>query len=331
MYIETTIHDYANCENTVASSFALREKPKDKKMNFHRSDGTQKICFGMREHGICKRLDAGQPCCFLHLDSSKCTECVDTEYLASSKCSVFWNCKSKHAKGRKSRAMKPSGTTGNMLRFVDVDSFQFGSPAIVGDDGEDDTDSDTLSADSDSGAIDLQPATRVFGRSGRGIRAAQYLDQTDYDDMMLADVPEHEHLAALVESVSDADICGNSGSHTGASRDSTYNGTSESNTSYDEQLVGLFDDLALSDGSGDEDPVGSTRAAVERGFPFFSQWRFQLAGLQIGREVVGAGATCTADRSANQVVRPGCLGLHSRRRDALTAAPQQDTAPLPNI
>ena len=59
------------------------------------------------------------------------------------------------------------------------------------------------------------------------------------------------------------------------------------------------------------------------------EWRFQLAGLQIGREVVGAGAT--ADRSANQVVRPGCLGLHSRRRDALTAAPQQDTAPLPNI
>ena len=45
--------------------------------------------------------------------------------------------------------------------------------------------------------------------------------------------------------------------------------------------------------------------------------------------MVGAGAT--ADRSANQVVRPGCLGLHSRRRDALTAAPQQDTAPLPNI
>jgi hypothetical protein len=62
--------------------------------------------------------------------------------------------------------------------------------------------------------------------------------------------------------------------------------------------------------------------------PLFSQWRFQLAGLQIGRKVVGAGAT--ADRSVNQAVRPGCLGLHSRRRDALTAAPQQDTAPLPN-
>jgi hypothetical protein len=43
--------------------------------------------------------------------------------------------------------------------------------------------------------------------------------------------------------------------------------------------------------------------------------------------VVGAGAT--ADRSANQVVRPGCLGLYSRRRDVLTAAPQQDAAPLP--
>ena len=67
---------------------------------------------------------------------------------------------------------------------------------------------------------------------------------------------------------------------------------------------------------------------VER-FPFFSQWRFQLAGLQIGREVVGAGAT--ADRPVNQVTRPGCLGLHNRRRDALTAAPQQDTAPHPSI
>ena len=137
-------------------------------MNFHSSDGTQKICFGMREHGICKRLDAGQPCGFLHLDFSKCTECVDTEYLASSKCSIFWNCKSKHAKDRKSRAMKPSSLAGNMLRSVDVDSFQFGSPAVVGDDGEDDTDSDTLSVDSGVSALD--PTARVFDRSGRGIR-----------------------------------------------------------------------------------------------------------------------------------------------------------------
>ena len=52
-----------------------------------------------------------------------------------------------------------------------MDSFQFGSPAVVGDDGEDDTDSDTLSADSGSGALD--PTARVFDRSGRGIRAAQ--------------------------------------------------------------------------------------------------------------------------------------------------------------
>ena len=36
----------------------------------------------------------------------------------------------------------------------------------------------------------------------------------------------------------------------------------------------------------------------------------------------------TADRPANQVARPGCLGLNSRRRDVLTVAPQQDhTAP----
>ena len=146
---------------------------------------------------------------------------------------------------------------------VDVDSFQFGSPAVVGDDGEDDTDSDTLSADSGTSALD--PTARVFDRSGRGIRAAQYIDQTDYDDMMLADVPEHEHSAALVESVSDADICGSSGSHTDASRDVTYDGTSESNASSDEQLVGLLDDLALSDGSSDEDPVDShDGAAVDR-------------------------------------------------------------------
>jgi hypothetical protein len=47
------------------------------------------------------------------------------------------------------------------------------------------------------------------------------------------------------------------------------------------------------------------------------------------RRVVGAGAT--ADRSADQVARPGCLGLNSRRRDALTTAPQQETAPHPSI
>ena len=72
--------------------------------------------------------------------------------------------------------MKPSGLAGNMLRsvesvvftgYVDVDSFQFGSPAVVGDDGEDDTGSDTLSADSGISALD--PTARVFDRSGRGI------------------------------------------------------------------------------------------------------------------------------------------------------------------
>ena len=233
-------------------------------MTFQNSDGSQKIFFGMRERGICKRLDVGQPCGFLHLNFSKCTECVDTEYLASSKCSIFWTCKSKHAKDRKSRAMKPGGTAGNMLRSVDVDSFQFGSPAIVGDDGEDDTDSDTLSASSVDSTLDLQPAARVFDRRGRGVKAAQYLDQTDYDDMVLADVPKHEHHATLMDFVNDADICGSSGSHTDASRDGTYNGTSESNNSSDEQLVGLLDDSALSDGSYVEDHVASTRAPVDR-------------------------------------------------------------------
>ena len=76
-------------------------------------------------------------------------------------------------------------------------------------------------------------------------------------------------------------------------------------------------------------PCARLERCEDGGFPFFPKWRFQLAGLQIGREVVGAGAT--ADRPADQVVRPGCLGLNSRRRDALTTAPQQETAPHPSI
>ena len=254
--IETTIHDYANSENTVASSFALREAPKDKRDPFKNGDGSQKICFGMREHGVCKRLQDGKKCGFFHMDFSKCTECVDTEYLATSKCPLFWTCKSKHSKDRKSKAMKPGNVSGQMLRSVD--SFQFGSPEIVGDTS---SDTDTLS-DADDVACEPLPArTFLPDRIGRGIRAAQYLDETDYDDMMLADVPEHERDAALVGSTSDADIRGSSGSHTDASRDSTYDGTSENGTSSDDQLLAeQLDGLALS--STDEDTDGSARDAT---------------------------------------------------------------------
>ena len=251
--IETTIHDYANSENTVASSFALRDAPRDKRDAFKNGDGSQKICFGMREHGVCKRLEDGKKCGFLHLDFSKCTECVNTEYLATSKCPLFWTCKSKHSKDRKSKSMKPGNVSGQMLRSVD--SSQFGSPEIVGDTS---SDTDTLS-DADDVTCEPLPARTILpDRIGRGIRAAQYLDETDYDDMMLADVPEHERDAALVGSTSDADIRGSSGPHTDASRDSTYAGTSENGTSSDDQLLAeQLDGLALS--STDEDTDGSAR------------------------------------------------------------------------
>ena len=254
--IETTIHDYANSANTVASSFALRDAPRDKGDAFKNGDGSQKICFGMREHGVCKRLEDGKKCGFLHLDFSKCTECVNTEYLATSKCPLFWTCKSKHSNDRKSKSMKPGNVSGQMLRSVD--SFQFGSPEIVGDTS---SDTDTLSDADDVTCGPLPARTTLPDRIGRGIRAAQYLDETDYDDMMLADVPEHERDAALVGSTSDADIRGSSGSHTDASHDSTYAGTSENDTSSDDQLLAeQLDGLALS--STDEDTDSSARDAT---------------------------------------------------------------------
>ena len=58
-----------------------------------------------------------------------------------------------------------------------------------------------------------------------------------------------------------------------------------------------------------------------RDSPFFQNGDFSS---------LDSGAGATVDRSTDQVVRPGCLGLNSRRKDALTAAPKQDTAPLPN-
>ena len=108
-------------------------------MNPLNHDGTQKVCFSMRETGICVREARGETCGMLHLDFAAVKECTDSDYVTGPdhRCSNVWKCLSKHPKDRKTRALKATKAAGNMLRSIDVDKFQGGQPAVAGDSSDD--------------------------------------------------------------------------------------------------------------------------------------------------------------------------------------------------
>ena len=133
--IWTTIREYPISENQsqrAASSFGFQGR---QPMNPLNHDGTQKVCFSMRETGTCVREARGEACGMLHLDFSAVKECTDSDYVngADHRCSNVWKCHSKHPKDRKTRALKATKAAGQMLRSIDVDKFQSGQPAMAGD------------------------------------------------------------------------------------------------------------------------------------------------------------------------------------------------------
>ena len=74
----------------------------------------------------------------------------------------------------------------------------------------------------------VAPAFLVSSRANFGVPAKLHIDETDYADRMLEDVPADEFAAAVLEPVDDAEIWGsNSGSNTDVS-DQTYSGGSAS-------------------------------------------------------------------------------------------------------
>ena len=68
----------------------------------------------------------------------------------------------------------------------------------------------------------MAPALRTSSRANFGVPAKLYINETDYADRMLEDVPADEFAAAVLEPVDDAEIRGsNSGSNTDVT-DQTY-------------------------------------------------------------------------------------------------------------
>ena len=112
-----------NTRNQTASSFGFQGR--SGKMTFVNADGSQKICFSMREQGVCSRESRGEECGMLHLAHAALKGCSDVEYLtgAEHRCSNVWKCHGKHPMDRKSKALRGKAA-GHMLRHIDVDKFQ---------------------------------------------------------------------------------------------------------------------------------------------------------------------------------------------------------------
>ena len=284
-------------------------------------EGTQKVCFSKREAGTCVRQARGGVRGMLHLDFAAVKERTDADCVnaADHRRSNVWKCHSKHPKDRKTCAMKATKAAGSMLRNIDVDKFQGGQSAIVGDSSDDSNvapgcsalwevdrseltadqrsdlatyeedfyDAESLSDEDDTQqpALSTQyptlddqhsspsvqqptPSTqqptlstrylalsdqrlalstqhlvtnqslprcdflvaglRASSRSNFGVPAKLYIDETNYVDRMLEDIPADEFAAAVLEPVDDSEIRGsNSGSNTNVT-DHTYNGGSAS-------------------------------------------------------------------------------------------------------
>ena len=129
------------------------------------------ICFGHREYNHCNKTKAGHTCNFLHMSPRPTTECTNAAYVAGNECSNFNKCKHLHPKSKRTIAAnpanKPKTETGMMMH--------------------------------ESCSLALNRARRE--NAGQDTRE-RYIDTTDYDQMLTADVPEDEMQAALIEPVS---------------------------------------------------------------------------------------------------------------------------------
>ena len=126
------------------------------------------VCFGHREYGICNKQARGHKCNFLHLTPRPTTVCTNAAYVAGNECSNFNKCQHLHPKSKRTLAAdpanKPKSATGAMM--------------------------------SESLALN-RPTRSNFGQDNR----EHYLDTTEYDDLIIADVPANELEAALREPV----------------------------------------------------------------------------------------------------------------------------------
>ena len=127
------------------------------------------VCFGHREYGICNKQARGHKCNFLHITPRPTTECTNAAYVAGNECSDFNKCKHTHPKSKRTLAANPAN-----------------KPKTA-----------TNAMMSESLALNRTMRSN-FGQDNR----ERYLDTTDYDDLLIADVPTTELDAALRDPVS---------------------------------------------------------------------------------------------------------------------------------
>ena len=127
------------------------------------------VCFGHREYGICNKQARGHKCNFLHITPRPTTECTNAAYVAGNECSDFNKCKHTHPKSKRTLAANPAN-----------------KPKTA-----------TNAMMSESLALNRTMRSN-FGQDSR----ERYLDTTDYDDLLIADVPTTELDAALRDPVS---------------------------------------------------------------------------------------------------------------------------------
>ena len=127
------------------------------------------VCFGHREYGICNKQARGHKCNFLHITPRPTTECTNAAYVAGNECSNFNKCKHTHPKSKRTIAANPAN-----------------KPKTA-----------TNAMMSESLALNRTMRSN-FGQDNR----ERYLDTTDYDDLLIADVPTTELDAALRDPVS---------------------------------------------------------------------------------------------------------------------------------
>ena len=249
--IEATVLEYSSAKlQTTALAAAATIK------NWANRDGSLKICFSHRETGKCRRKEAGEHCGFFHTDFAKAIECNDAQYLLNGNCSNNWMCPNKHSKSRKVRAMKATRASGQMMlelenlvienRSTSETEDQLKAEAAIeamnaaadlADELEDFYDepeecqvcspsnipTEASSMEVVESSTFTKPEPRTSTRENRGIPPARFIDTTDYDDMMIADVPREELSAALEDSVSSVQIQSSEGSNIDSSeRDSTF-------------------------------------------------------------------------------------------------------------
>ena len=126
------------------------------------------ICFGHRQYGFCKKLARGHKCNFLHITPRPTTVCTNAAYVAGNECSDFNKCKHTHPKSKRTLAANPANKPKTATNAMMYESLALNR---------------TMRSN--------------FGQDNR----ERYPDTTDYDDLLIADVPTTELDAALRDRV----------------------------------------------------------------------------------------------------------------------------------